>query len=281
MNDRFNPTPKARFTLPLRRRWPLRLAAGLALAYLGLLALVYWKQEALIFAPQPLAPDHVFTIDDAREARIPVPGASLSALHLRLPAPRGLVFFLHGNGGNLESWFVNADFYRAANFDLFMLDYRGYGKSGGRIESEAQLRADVRAAWESVAPAYAGKPIVIVGRSLGSALAAGLAARVQPEATVLASPYCSMGELARLHYPFLPAALLRYPLDTCADVPRITGPLLLLHGEADTLVPIGQSERILARTPQARLVRVPGAGHNDLHRHTAYLEALRKQLAAL
>ena len=94
------------------------------------------------------------------------------ALHLRLPAPKGVVFFLHGNGGSLESWFINPEFYRRANYDLFMIDYRGYGKSTGQIESEAQLRADVRAAWATVAPQYAGRKVVFYGRSLGTGLAA-------------------------------------------------------------------------------------------------------------
>jgi uncharacterized protein len=61
------------------------------------------------------------------------------------------------------------------NYDLFIIDYRGYGKSTGRIESEVQLHADVRAAWEAIAPRYRGKPIVIYGRSLGTGLAASLA----------------------------------------------------------------------------------------------------------
>jgi alpha-beta hydrolase superfamily lysophospholipase len=89
----------------------------------------------------------------------------------------------------------HSDFYRAANYDLFMLDYRGYGKSSGRIESEAQLRADVLAAWRTVEAQYAGKRKVIYGRSLGTALAAGLAAEVQPDLTILVSPYCDMAQL--------------------------------------------------------------------------------------
>jgi hypothetical protein len=246
-----------------------------------LLGAVYWQQESLLFAPEPLPADHVFSIADATEVRIDVPGATLSALHLRLPDPKGVVFFLHGNGGNLSTWFTSSEFYRRANFDLFMLDYRGYGKSTGRIESEAQLRADVRAAWGWLAPRYAGKPAVVYGRSLGSALAAGLAAEVRPALTVLVSPYCSMGELARLHYPLLPTMLLRYPLSTCDDVAALHSPLLLLHGEQDALIPIVHSERILARASGAELVRVPGAGHGDVHGFDIYTEALMRRLALL
>ena len=188
-----------------------RRLSGLGAAALGvygvLVALLWWGQERLLFAPEPLPADHRFDSGpDVHERTIDVPGARLSALHLKRPAPRGVVFFLHGNAGNLLNWFVDLDFYRQSNFDLFMIDYRGYGKSTGRIENEAQLHADVRAAWDAVAPAYAGSKRVLLGRSLGSALAARLAVAVQPELTVLVSPYSSMGALAAEHHPWVPVA---------------------------------------------------------------------------
>jgi pimeloyl-ACP methyl ester carboxylesterase len=270
---------------PRLRRWQggfLLVSALLGAAALAGAGWLYWRQESLIFFPEPLPADYRFAVPGAEEVRIAVDGASLSALHLKLPAPRGVVFFLHGNGGNLASWFTNAEFYREVNFDLFMIDYRGYGKSTGRIESEAQLRADVRAAWDYLAPLYAGKPKVIFGRSLGTALAAGLAADLPqdepPALTLLVSPYCSLRELMKLHYPLLPTALLRYPLDTCQDAARLAGPLLLFHGEQDALIPIIHSERILARAPAARLLRVGGAAHNDIHLFAPYLDGLRKAL---
>jgi uncharacterized protein len=189
-----------------------------------------------------------------------------------------VVFFLHGNAGNLDSWFVNADFYRRLNFDLFMLDYRGYGKSSGRIESQAQLEADVRAAWAGIAPRYAGLRRVLIGRSLGSALAAGLAAQVQPELTVLVSPYESLAALAAEHYRWVPQALLRYPLRTDDAVARIKSPLLLVHGEQDTLIEPKHSERLQQLAPHAERVLIKGAGHNDLQQFPAYLDALATRL---
>ena len=272
---------------PPRATWPswqrvVALAAIAAVAAYGLLvAWVYWRQESLLFQPEALAPAHEFGLPDVREVRIDVDGATLSALHLKLPQPRGVVFFLHGNGGNLATWFTNSEFYRKANYDLFMLDYRGYGKSSGRIESEAQLRADVRAAWDRVAPQYAGKRKVIYGRSLGTGLAAGLATQVPSDLTILVSPYCSMGELMQRYYPLLPTAILRYPLATCGDVGSIHGRLLLIHGEADALIPISQSERVLSFAPQATLLRIPGAAHNDVHEFSTYTEALLQTLKSL
>lgn len=259
-----------------------RIAGLLGLAYVGLAGWVYWDQETLLFRGEPLAADHRFDLPaDIREENIPVPGATLSALHLRVPNARGVVFYLHGNGGNLESWFSNHDFYRQAGIDLFMIDYRGYGKSSGRPQSEAQLLADVRAAWAAVAPEYAGRARVIAGRSLGSGLAAQLAAEVQPELTVLISPYCSLREVAAAAYPYLPGFLLRYPLDTCAVADAIRGPLLLIHGDHDTLIPPDHSRRIQARAPRAELALIAGAGHDDVHTFERYRELLQGRLRGL
>ncbi|WP_310384417.1 alpha/beta hydrolase [Roseateles sp.] len=266
---------------------PLRvgvmLAALLAVVLVALLAVgllwVYKRQEQLLFQPEVLPASHRFEFGaDVVELRIPVDGAVLSALQLRVPNPKGLVFYLHGNAGSLQSWFVNADFYRRAGYELVMLDYRGYGKSSGRIESEAQMRADVRAAWGAVAPRYAGLRCVIVGRSLGTSLAAGLAIEVKPEYVVLISPYTRMADLMRQHFPLLPTALLRYPLDTAALLPAWRGPLLLIHGEQDTLIPPQHSERLLALRPQGRLAVIRGAGHKDLQGFEQYLQVLREVL---
>ena len=269
----------------LLRAATLPLLITLALAatlYATVLALLWFGQERLLFQPAPLdAARPLAREPDVHERFVDVPGARLSLLELRLPDPKGVVFFLHGNAGNLESWFVNADFYRRANFDLVMLDYRGYGKSSGVITSEAQLHDDVSAVWQQVAPRYAGKRIVFYGRSLGTGLAATLAVQSPPDLTMLVSPYESMVALARAHYPWVPGALLRYPLRTDEQIGRIRGPLLLLHGERDTLIPPSHSEALRARAPRARLVLVPGGGHNDLQLFDSYLNAVSAALRAL
>jgi pimeloyl-ACP methyl ester carboxylesterase len=252
------------------------------LAYGAAMAWLYLRQEQVLFKPEVLAPEHRFELGpDVHELSLAVPGATLSALHLQLPAPKGLVFFLHGNGGNLQSWFVNADFYRRAGYDLFMLDYRGYGKSSGRIESEPQLRADVRAAWDALEPRYRGLKHVIYGRSLGTGLAAGLAAEVAPELTVLVSPYASVASLMREQFPWVPTALLRYPLDTGAAVAHLATPVLLVHGQQDQLIGPQHSETLLRQQARARLVLVPGADHNDVHDFELYRQTMREALARL
>jgi uncharacterized protein len=256
--------------------------ATLAAVWLGIVALLWWQQERLIFLPTALPNDHRFAFGpDVHEAWIDVPGARLNALHLRNPKPRGIVFFLHGNASNLQGWFADVDFYRRQNFDLFMLDYRGYGKSTGRIQSQAQLEADVRAAWASIAPRYAGMPRVIAGQSLGTGLAAGLAAQLQPELTVLISPYQSMAAMAREHYRWVPGAVLRYTLHTDQALAEVSAPVLLVHGQRDDIVPPHHSQQLLRAAPHAKRVLIAGAGHNDLPLFPAYFEVLTTALVAL
>lgn len=265
----------------------VRVAALGCVLYLAALAWLWFRQEKLLFAPTVLAADYrLATAPDIHELTLDVPGAKLSAMHLKLPNPKGVVFFLHGNGGSLENWFVNPEFYRRANYDLFMVDYRGYGKSTGQIESEAQLRADVRAVWATVAPQYTGRKVVVYGRSLGSGLAAGLSAEMgssgrAPDLTVLVSPYTSMAALAADHYPWVPQKLLRYPMRTDQLLGQVRSPLVLVHGADDTLITPRHSETLKSLAPHAGLVFIKGAAHNDLQNFDSYLDVYAQALAKL
>jgi pimeloyl-ACP methyl ester carboxylesterase len=270
--------------------WPLRIFAVLAVAaslYAAVLALLWFHQERLLFYPAPLPADYALaTAPDVEERVVPVQGAALSVLHLKRPDPKGVVFYLHGNGGNLASWFTGLDLYRQANYDLVMMDYRGYGKSTGRITSADQLRADVRAVHDSFAQSYAGRRVVVLGRSLGTGLAADLAEQLgaqgrAPALTVLVSPYSSLRALAGEIYPWVPGGLLRYPLDTARHLPKVRGPVLMMHGEQDALIGVRHAMRLQQLLPSARLLVLPGVGHDDIQEHPVYRQQLREALEAL
>lgn len=255
--------------------------------YVGAVGWLYFRQERLLFEPDPLPADEPICNDrDTCEVFLEVPGARLSVAHLRRPNPRGVFFFLHGNSGNLKKWFVELDAFRQANFDVVMFDYRGFGKSGGQIESEEQLHADVLAVWHHFAPMYEGRRVVISGQSLGTGLAAGLAAQLcgegrAPDLTLLVSPYSSMRALAAELYPWVPMQVLRYPLHTLEHAAKLLGPVMLIHGEKDELIPIHHSETLCSAMRSAQLLRVDGAGHGDVHQFPTVRKALLSALGQL
>jgi pimeloyl-ACP methyl ester carboxylesterase len=265
----------------------LGLLAAVGAVYTAAIGYLWFRQERLLFEPTPLDPREQLVEDpDVVERGIDVPGARLSAAQLRRPDPRGVVFFLHGNSGNLRDCLVDLDAFREINFDVVMFDYRGYGKSSGRIESETQLRSDVRAVWDAYAAQYEGKRVVIAGQSLGTALAAGLGAQLcaeghAPDLTLLVSPYSSMRALADELYPWVPSRVLRYPLHTAEHAAQLKGPLMLIHGDKDELIGIHHSHALRTAVPSAQLHCVEGAGHGDVHKYPSFRTALAGALGCL
>lgn len=268
--------------------YPLMAVPALGAAlYAAALAYLWFRQERLLFEPAPMPADEPICSDaDVREFMVDVPGARLSVAQLKLPEPRGVVFYLHGNSGNLRRWFVGLDAFRELNFDVVMMDYRGYGKSTGRIESEAQLHADVRAVWNTIAHQYDGKRIVISGQSLGTGLAANLSAELcsagfPPDLALLISPYSSMRALADEHYPWVPSKVLRYPLQTVDHADKLCCPVMLVHGDKDELIGHHHSEAIRKLLPQCQLFLLEGAGHSDVHEHPSFRQHVSTALAGL
>lgn len=259
----------------------------LLLCWAAAVGYIWSGQEKLLFFPERLAQGQALQASDTREEWVNVPGARLHALHLRQPLldgqrhTRGIVFYLHGNAGNVGTWFTNAEFWRRSGYDLFMIDYRGYGKSSGHIEDEAQLCDDVMRAWQQVAPEYQGLKHVIFGRSLGSGLATYLATQVPTDLLLLVSPYTSIEAMAQTHYPWVPGAVLRYPLHTDRWLPSVHAKIVIFHGERDTMIPITHAERLVTIKAQAVLMRFPEAGHSDIHRLPAYNDALMAELQNL
>ena len=260
----------------------LLTAIGIPLLLYGVaVGAIYMKQESLLFFPTPLAADHRFRQEGVVERFVEVDGARLHALHFRQPGAKGVIFFLHGNAGNNDSWLDSTAFYRRSGYDLFLLDYRGYGKSSGHITSEAQLHADVDAAWKSIAPEYEGRRKVIFGRSLGSGPATRLATHVAADLLVLVSPYSSVREIAAEHYAWVPTALLRYPLPTRDWLADAKMPVLIIHGEKDEIIGIAHAERLHGVRPDAERVRLPGVRHNDVQLEVGNIARLAHRLAAL
>jgi fermentation-respiration switch protein FrsA (DUF1100 family) len=262
----------------------LLVAAAVLAASVGLL----WAfQRRLIYLPSPgkvppaasVLPgseDVTFeTADGLRlggwfvppDPRQPLPGpARPGAAGSGAVGPGAAVLVCSGNGGDRSMRAPLAAALARMGLAVLLFDYRGYGGNPGRPGEEG-LAADARAALGYLAARPEVDPgrVVYFGESLGAAVALRLAVERPPAALVLRSPFASLAEVGRLHYPVLPVSLLlRDRYDSAALAGRLTAPLLVVAGGRDRIVPAGHSRRLFAAAPEPkRLVVLDGAGHND------------------
>jgi len=211
------------------------------------------------WAPAGLAYEDVhFTAED---------GTRLHGWYCPHPRPRAVVLLCHGNAGNITDW---AGVLRHLNRDhglaVMTFDYRGYGRSEGEPDEEGILK-DARAAraWLARRTGVAERDVVLMGRSLGGAVAIDLAAKDGTRGLILESTFTSLPEVAGEQVAWLPFRLLmRNQLNSLKKIPRYHGPLLLSHGDADSLIPFEQSQRLFAAANEPKhFVRIPGGDHND------------------
>lgn len=219
----------------------------------------------MIFHPEKLPENYKFTFPVKFEERYFRTRREilLNAVHFKVPNPKGVVMYFHGNKGSIAGWgLVYPDFIER-NYDLIMYDYRGFGKSKGRIINAIALLKDALFITSKIRNEYQGKKIIYYGRSLGSGIAAYVASKKQPDALVLATPYFNFQDVVKHYYPFIPTKLiLKYRLKTDKWIKLLDCPIFLIHGTKDELIPFESSIRLQKIKPEADLTTIIGANHS-------------------
>lgn len=209
----------------------------------------------------------------ARDLMVDVGGARV---HVRIHPTAGAhtLLLFHGNGEVVADYDGAAAAYARAGVTLAVADYRGYGASDGQPSLRAII-ADASAVAEAVGPAF------VMGRSLGGAAAHELYARPVPEmrGVILESAFCDLHGLVRRRGLVPPATFTPDELaafDPATKLARGTLPLLVLHGDADTLIVPAEARAAFAAaaTADKQLVLVPRHGHNDVSAAAMYWDAL-------
>ncbi len=203
-------------------------------------------------------------------AEVRFPAADGTALHgWFVPAenPRGAALFFHGNAGNISHRLETVRLARNLGLNLFIFDYRGYGQSRGK-PTEQGTYADARGAWAWLTGQGGQDPtrVVLWGRSLGGAVAAHLAAELDPPPAglILESSFTSLPDMGAVAYPFLPVRLIarmRYPV--AEDLARTRCPVLVAHSPSDEIVPYRFGERLYAIAPEPRRFLRLAGDHNN------------------
>ncbi|HEY4312505.1 MAG TPA: alpha/beta hydrolase [Pirellulales bacterium] len=213
-------------------------------------------------------------------------GVQLHAWYLPAVAPRAYLLFAHGNAGHVAhraAWLRQLQ--QELRVAVLAFDYRGFGRSEGRPHEHGVL-ADARAArdWLAERAGVAPQQIVLLGESIGGAVAVDVAANDGARGLILENTFTSIPDVAAFHFPWLPHRwLMRTRLDSEAKIGRYTGPLLQCHGDADSIVPFALGQRLhAAACSPKQLVVIPGGDHNDARSQQwlAALDAFFDQLPA-
>lgn len=254
----------------------------IVVVYCLLCVLLYFIQEKLIFFPEKLPANYKYSFGrHFEELQFTVTdGAKLHGLLFKADSSKGLIFYLHGNAGSLASWGAIAKTYTDLHYDLFMLDYRGYGKSAGNISSESQFYEDVQTVYTDLLKQYDERSIVVLGYSIGTGAAAKLAVANQPRLLILQAPYFSLAELAKHHFRVLPSFVLKYKFTTNVFLPACKMPVVIFHGNEDEVIYYGSSLKLKALfKPADTLITLIGQGHNGMSENPDYVSQLAKILA--
>jgi len=224
---------------------------------------IYFPESELVLTPDRYALPFEEVFFDTED------GMRLHGWYVPGEAGQPVVLFFHGNAGNISHRVENLWYLNRLGLGVLIFDYRGYGKSAGR-PGEKGLALDARAAQQWLAGrGWTPREMVYFGRSLGAAVALQLASEIPPGALILESPFSSIAALGRHHYPLLSRLLgwmIEDRYDNLTRVVRLDAPLLIFHGDRDSIVPIRMGRELFDAAPEPKQFHtIPGAGHNDTY----------------
>lgn len=249
-------------------RWRKRIG-WMLLIYLGLGLLIYKIQDRVLFRPVELSSDNRFDFSLSHEdVLIPLNETdSLSMVRFlpdRFPA-KGSVLYFHGNKKHI-GWYARfIPPFTKQGYEVLMIDYPGYGKSRGEL-TEKKLYNWATIAYKIARKRYAADSIIIYGKSMGTGIAAELAAVRDCKALILETPYYDFPSVLDRYLPFYPVrSMLHYQLPTYQYLPSVTAPVTILHGTSDWVVAYSNAKKLSGLLKKTdRLITIEGGSHNDL-----------------
>jgi pimeloyl-ACP methyl ester carboxylesterase len=227
--------------------------------------LLYLFQDALLFHPTPVSPDHRYSFDQPfTELNIPHGKDNLNIV--RFPAAgktNGIVLFFHGNRYNVEHYKKYVSLFTDQHWELWMIDYPGFGKTTG-TRKETSFYEEARLMYTAARKTGYSR-IIIYGKSIGTGVASYLASELPCERLLLETPYYSINALARHYFPIYPAALMtRYKFPNERFIGKMNCPLHIFHGTEDEIVPYAQGKKLADEKPGAELITINNGKHNNL-----------------
>ena len=240
----------------------------IALVYIMIGVALYFLQDKFIFHPRKLAADYKYHFDiPFRQIDLPVTAKkNVSIVQFTVPDSirKGIVLYFHGNRHNINRYANYAVNFTRNGYEVWMMDYPGYGKSTGK-RSEKILYEDGLTFYKMAISKVSAEHIIIYGKSLGTGIAAQLASVRDCKKLILETPYYSMDALAKHYffiYPVMP--MTKYTLPTYQHFEYINAPVSIFHGTRDEVIPFKQAKWLVAKKPGTELITIEKGKHNNL-----------------
>ena len=248
------------------RKWII-IIAGI---YIAIGIALYFLQEKFLFHPEKLAADHVFQFSiPFKEVNLPVTDEkNLSIIQFTVPdsVRKGVVLYFHGNMRNIERYAPYASNFTKNNYEVWMIDYPGFGKSTGE-RTEEILYSDALLLYKMARASFSKDSIIIYGKSLGTGIASQLASVRDCKRLILESPYYSVNALFRHYAGIYPVSwMIKYRFPTYEYFSQVTAPITIFHGVDDGTIPYSNAKRLMKLAkPGAELLGIEKGGHNNLN----------------
>ena len=245
-------------------------------------ASLYFLQEKLIFIPTTLPQDYTYNFSYPFEELFlkAEDGAVINAIHFKTEQPKGVILYFHGNAGDLSRWGIITEFFVEKKYDVFVMDYRTYGKSRGKL-SEQALYNDAQMCYDYLLKHYQESEITIYGRSIGTGMATYLASNNNPKQLILESPFYSLTDVARDRFLLFPIKkLLKYDFPSYRYVENISCPIIIFHGSDDSVIPYASGEKLFNSIIQKKktFFTIENGGHNNLIEFDSYRNKIHEIL---
>lgn len=264
------------------KRILLKVVVILSILYALFCGGFYLFQERFIFYPQKLDKDYDFNFKgNFEELNIKTQdGLRLNSLLFKADSTKGVILFLHGNAGALNTWGELAPFYTEQKYDILFIDYRGFGKSDGEIENQAQLFNDMQTVYDTIMEKYGEDKITVIGYSIGTGPAAYLASKNNPQRLILIAPYYSLTSIVKSICPIIPEFLIKYKLETYKYITDCSMPVTIFHGREDEVIDYENSVR-LGKLLNAKdnFILIDNVGHGDILDNEIYERNVAEILA--
>jgi pimeloyl-ACP methyl ester carboxylesterase len=239
------------------------------------------KQVKFYFPGAKLPPDYTFHFAAPfQEVRLLTRDSiSLNGVLFKVDNTKGVILYLHGNTDGIDKWGWVSKTYTDLHYDLFLLDYRGYGKSQGHIKNENELYEDVQLAYNYLKSIYGEGKIIVLGYSMGTGPAAYLAANNIPQKLILQAPYYSLPDAMVRLRPSFDTSKMAFHFNTYQYLKRTKTPVVIFHGDQDKMFYYGSSEKLsVFFKPGDKLITLKGAGHPFMDKNPVYLDSLKQVL---